>query len=137
VLQESRSERVFENIKRFVQIGAGMPGSHASTEANAIQWNGRIIHRRDPETTRAQFVTKPVHALALTDNNWHNISGRSSGIDAETAQLRMKIIGIVPKLFSQLRLLCSNLQCLDYRGHNHRWKGTGVDIGVSVEAQIL
>ena len=52
-LQRCRRERVFENIERFVQIGAAMSGSHAGAETNAIERNGRIINRRDPETATA------------------------------------------------------------------------------------
>src|ERR1700736_5712760 len=92
-LQQGRNKRVFENIKRFVQIAARMPGGHAGAETNSIQWNGRIIDWSDPKTATAQFVTKPIHAFALTDHNWHDIRCRSSSIDAETAQLRTKIVG--------------------------------------------
>src|SRR3984893_14009651 len=113
-----------------------MFGGHAGAETNSIQRNGRVIDRSDPKTATAQFVTKAIHAFALTDHDRHNVRCRCSSIDAEPSQLRMKIVAIVPKLSSQLRLFCSNLERLNYRGHYHGRQRTGVDIRMCVISQI-
>src|ERR1700730_14400536 len=114
-----------------------MFGGHAGAETNSIQRNGRVIDRSDPKTATAQFVTKAIHAFTLTDHDRHDERGRCSSIDAEPSQLRMKIVGIVPKLSSQLRLFGSNLEGLDYRGHYHGRQRTRVHIWMCVIAQIL
>ena len=43
-----RHERVRENVKRFVEIRAGVIRRHTGAETDAILWHRGIVDRRDP-----------------------------------------------------------------------------------------
>src|SRR5947209_5081221 len=110
VLQRCWNKCVRENVERLVQIRAGMFGRHACPEANSILRHRRIIHRRDPEAASPQLMTEPIHPFAIADDNRHHVGCRLPGINSETAKLRMKIIGVLPKLRTQVWLTCAKLK---------------------------
>src|SRR5207302_6339132 len=96
ILQHSWSERVRENVERFVKIGAGVLRGDAGPEANSLMRNGGIIDWRNPKPAASQLMTEPIHPFAIADDNRHDVGCRSSGVDAETAQLSVKVIGVLP-----------------------------------------
>src|SRR5438552_5918882 len=132
-----RNQRIRENVQGFVQIRTCMLGGHARAETDSILWYGRIIHRGNPWTASAKFMPNPVHALAISYDDWHYVRCRCSGVETQAFKLRLEIIGVFPKLGTQFRLTGAELQRLENGRDHHGRKRTGVNIRVRVEAQIL
>src|SRR4029453_6998865 len=97
-----------------------MFGSHTSAETYSMLWHSRIINRSNPQTTASQFVSEPIHAFPIHNDNRHHGGLRSSNIQSETTKLRVEVIGVFPKLGPQFRLLRAELQrfynCRDHHG---------------------
>src|SRR5207302_3890089 len=100
VLQRRGDERVLKDIQSFVEVGAGVFRGDAGAEANSIVRDSRIIDRCNPKSTPTQFVTEPIHAFPITNDDWHHVGCRCSGVDAELAQFFVKVIGVLPNDFS-------------------------------------
>src|SRR5207249_4033650 len=114
-----------------------MHGGYARTEANPALRHSRIIHWCNPKTTPPQFVTEPIHALTIGDDDGHHVSCRFSGVEAQASKLRMEVIGILPKLRTQFRLGGAEFERLENGRDHHRRQRTRVDIRMRVEPQIL
>src|SRR6266571_2424753 len=114
-----------------------MLGGHAGTETDSILRHSRIIHRSNPKTAPAKFMPQPIHAPSITDDNGHHIRCRCSSVEAEALKLRVKVIGVFPKLRAEFRLTGAELERFQ-NGRDHHWrKRTGVNIRMRVETQIL
>src|SRR6266446_9864987 len=95
-----------------------MLGGHAGTETDSILRYGRIIHRCDPKTAPPKFVSEPIHAFSITDDNGHHVGCRCSGIETEPLELCVEVIGVFPKLRTQFWLTGAELQRLQ-NGRDH------------------
>jgi len=51
LLQQGWNECVCKNIQSFVEVSAGMFGSHTGTETYPMLWHSGIINGGDPQTT--------------------------------------------------------------------------------------
>src|SRR5437870_2028899 len=89
-----------------------MHGGHARTEANPALRHSRVIHWCNPKTTPPQFVTEPIHTLTIGDDDGHHVRCRFSGVESQASKLRMEVIGVFPKLRTQLRLCGAELERL-------------------------
>src|SRR5438552_18817283 len=137
LLKQRRNECVCEDIECFVQVRARMHGGHARTEANPALRHSRIIHWCNPKTTPPQFMTEPIHALTIGDDDGHHVSCRFSGVEPQASKLRMEVIGVLPKSCTQFRLGGAEFERLE-NGRNHHWRQrTRVNIRMRVEPQIL
>src|ERR1700758_4732218 len=112
-----------------------MLGGYTRTKTNSVLRDSRVIYRRNPEAAPPKFMPQPIHASAITNDDRHHISRRRSGVEAEALKLRVKVIGIFPKLHTQLRLTCADLEGLQNGRNHHRRQRTGVNIGMRVETQ--
>src|SRR6266702_1537567 len=114
-----------------------MLGGHAGTETDSILRHSRIIHRSNPKTAPAKFMPQPIHAPSITDDNGHHIRCRCSSVEAEALKLRVKVIGVFPKLRAQFRLTGAELERFQ-NGRDHHWRQrTGVNIRMRIETQVL
>src|SRR5436309_8284103 len=48
-----------------------MFGSHTSTKTYPMLRHSRIINGSNPQTTASQFMSQPIHALPITNDNRH------------------------------------------------------------------
>src|SRR5437016_9630931 len=80
-------------------------------------------------------MPNPVHALAISYDDWHYVRCRCSGVETQAFKLRLEIIGVFPKLGTQFRLTGAELQRLENGRDHHGRKRTGVNIRVRVEAR--
>src|SRR5882724_1005198 len=133
----SRNQRVCENIQGFVEIRSCMLGRHARAKTDSMLRYGRIIHRRNPKTASPKFMPSPIHALSIPDDDWHHICCRRAGVQSEISELRVEIIGVLPKLLAQFRLTGAELQRFENRRDHHWWQRTRVNVRMRVETQVL
>src|SRR5215471_8381780 len=110
---------------------------YTCAEADPILRHRGIIHGRNPKPASSEFVPKPIHALSISDNDKHHIRYRCAGIEPEAFKLRVKVIGILPKLRTQFWLTCAELQRFENGCDHHRRQRTRVNIRMRVETQIL
>src|SRR5438045_9686742 len=83
-----------------------------------------------------KLKAQSIHSIAITDDNMHHISSRCSSVEAEALKLRVKVIGVFPKLCAQFGLTGAELERLQ-KGRDHHWRQrTGVNIRMRVETQI-
>src|SRR5207244_9697849 len=114
-----------------------MLGGHAGTETDSILRHSRIIHRRNPKTAPPKFMPKPIHPLSITNDDRHHIGCRCSAIESKASKLRVKVIGVFPKLRTQFRLTGAELQRLQNGRDHYRRQCTGVNIRMRIETQVL
>src|SRR5260370_42461532 len=82
-------------------------------------------------------MAKTIHQHAIMNHYRRNIRGRSSYIDAKSAQLFVEILGIFPKLFSQIGLACSDIKRFQNRRHHHRRERTTANVRMRGKNEIL
>src|ERR1700730_5311454 len=98
-----------------------MLGSDASTKANFVLRDGRVINGRNPKTAATQLVTEAIHSFAVSDHDRHDVSSRCTGIDSKLAKFLMKIIRVLPKFSPQGRTVSDrNFQSFEQSGNDSR-----------------
>ncbi len=55
-------------------------------------------------------MPEPIHAFPITNDNGHHIGRRFSSIQSKSSELRVEVIGVLPKLGPQFRLPGTQLQ---------------------------
>src|SRR3977135_312437 len=109
----------------------------AGTETDPVLRHRRIINRRDPKAPLAKFVSQSIHALAIPNHQWHDVSFRRSSIDAKLGQLLVKVIRICPEPCAQLWAAGAQFERLQDGGDDDRWERAGVDVGMRVKAEVV
>src|SRR4051794_38242313 len=136
-LEGRRLERLLENIQGFVQVGTRMLRGHAGAKTNLVLRHCRIINRGNPEPASPEFMSHPIHAFAIPDDDRHHVGRRSARIQAELPQLLMEIIRVLPEPGAQLRFANADLERFQNRRDHDRWQGTRVNVWVRVKPEIL
>src|ERR1043166_6747668 len=114
-----------------------MFGGHARAETDSILRHSRIIHRRNPKTASPKFMPKAIHALSVTDDDRHHIGCRCSAIESKDSKLRVKVIGVFPKLRAQFRLAGAEFERFENCCNHHGRQRTRINIWMGIEPQVL
>src|ERR1700719_305823 len=83
-------------------------------------------------------MTESIHSFPIADDDWHHVSCRCSGVDAELAKFLVKVIGVFPEGLPQSSAVADgDLQCFEETSDDDWWQRARINVRMRIKSQIL